>query len=265
MPPASPGMLAALALALAACQAGQVEQRLSGDTAARVPVGTTSSQLQPSPACSGSFVTHNLAFATGMRLREISTYISNGAGVAANDLDAHDGDSDFGLRQRRPRKLICGTTAAFACTTEADGPRSRACVAIVDVDGDGWNDITFTHRGLEGVDRRNLGDAAENNHPRQPALHACRCPALTPMPMPWPGRRGRRRRARLGDGLRRRRTRSSTASTCRSSIHLKAGVVLHLQRGAQWVPQAPDQSAETLLLASGPISPGWAAGNLGCQ
>src|SRR5262245_5918262 len=49
------------------------------------------SSLANQTACPGSFVTHRLPFATGTRSREISTYVSNGAGVAVNDLD-DDGD-----------------------------------------------------------------------------------------------------------------------------------------------------------------------------
>ena len=60
------------------------------------PVAATiaASPLIKSTACSGAFVTHRLDFTTGMRLREIGTYISNGSGVAANDLD-NDGDLDI--------------------------------------------------------------------------------------------------------------------------------------------------------------------------
>lgn len=59
-----------------------------------VDVTTQTTLFAPQSACAGTFVTHKLPFATGTKLREIGTYISNGSGVAVNDLDA-DGDLDL--------------------------------------------------------------------------------------------------------------------------------------------------------------------------
>ena len=44
--------------------------------------------------CVDRFEPHPLSVATGLRMREIRTYASNGAGVAANDLEG-DGDIDL--------------------------------------------------------------------------------------------------------------------------------------------------------------------------
>jgi hypothetical protein len=155
--------------------AARADTRLDGELATRastepgVPVTTTVTSLGGSAAaastCTGAFVTHRLPFATGTRLREIGTYISNGAGVAANDLDA-DGDLDLVFASIDGANTILwnegrrGDTLEFT-PEELDDRFSRA-VAVVDADGDGLLDITFTHRGLDSLSYwRNTGDAAQ--------------------------------------------------------------------------------------------------------
>ena len=49
----------------------------------------------------------------------------------------------------RPRS--CGIDGDLTFTPEPLDDRFGRGVAIVDVDADGWNDIVFTHRGLDGV------------------------------------------------------------------------------------------------------------------
>jgi enediyne biosynthesis protein E4 len=111
--------------------------------------------------CSGSFETHRLGFATGTRLREIGTYVSNGAGVAANDLD-QDGDLDLVFASVDGQNAILWNEGAGADgltfkLEELDDRYGRG-VAVVDVDGDGRLDILFTHRGLEPISYwRNTG------------------------------------------------------------------------------------------------------------
>jgi hypothetical protein len=106
--------------------------------------------LQPAPACSGQFVTHRLAFASGTRLREINTYESNGAGVAVNDLDG-DGKLDLVFASVDGESEILWNQGDLHFTSETLADRYTRAVNIVDVDGDGLLDIVFTHRSLESL------------------------------------------------------------------------------------------------------------------
>lgn len=104
--------------------------------------------LPTSTACSGTFVTHKLPFANGNRLREISTYISNGSGVAVNDLDG-DGDLDLVFASVDSNSGILWNEGGLSFRQETLDDKFTRAVATVDVDGDGLLDIVFTHRGLE--------------------------------------------------------------------------------------------------------------------
>lgn len=85
-----------------------------------------------------------------MRMRDIATYASNGAGVAANDLDG-DGDLDLVFASVDRESAILWNQGGLKFTEEPLDDRFTRGVNIVDVDGDGRLDITFTHRGLRSV------------------------------------------------------------------------------------------------------------------
>lgn len=122
-----------------------------------IPVTTAAHSLDASGACADTFTPHRLDFATGTRLREISTYISNGSGVAANDLDA-DGDLDLVFAGIDRENAILWNQGDLTFEVELLNDRFARGVAVVDVNGDGAHDIVFTHRGLEGVSYwRNFG------------------------------------------------------------------------------------------------------------
>ncbi len=121
--------------------------------------------LAEESGCSAAFVTHRLDFTTGTRLREINTYISNGAGVAANDLD-NDGDMDLVFASVDREAEILWNDGDLKFTPQPLDDRFGRGTAIVDVDADGWNDIVFTHRGIDGVSYwRNQGNDTGRSAP----------------------------------------------------------------------------------------------------
>lgn len=116
----------------------------------RLPVTVTQRAFDESTACVGHFVTHTLPFATGIRIREINTYESNGAGLAINDLDG-DGDLDLVFASIDDESAILWNEGNLNFTKEALPDRFTRGVATVDVDGDGVLDLVFTHRGLTSL------------------------------------------------------------------------------------------------------------------
>ena len=119
-------------------------------------------------------MTHKLPFATGTRLREIGTYVSNGAGVAVNDLDG-DGDLDLVFASVDGQNTILWNEGqgkdGLQLTEEELDDRFGRGVAVVDVDGDGRLDIVFTHRGVEPISFwHNTGNSQERfaRHVQEP-------------------------------------------------------------------------------------------------
>ena len=153
------GLLAFLTAACTPLSTARQAERIPG---LDVPATVMSSAFRPPAACTGAFVTHKLPFATGTRLREIGTYVSNGAGVAANDLDG-DGDLDLVFASVDGQNTILWNHGAGAegltyAPEELDDRYGRS-VATVDVEGDGRLDIVFTHRGIEPISYwRNTGN-----------------------------------------------------------------------------------------------------------
>jgi hypothetical protein len=139
-----------LAVLLVACQARQQQALPVPEALDTVPVEVRQRSLARQPPCEGRFVAHPLAVATGVRMREIRTYASNGAGLAAGDLD-DDGDLDLVLASVDRESTILWNDGGLAFTAEPIADSYTRAVNIVDVDGDGSLDIVFTHRGVEGV------------------------------------------------------------------------------------------------------------------
>lgn len=126
-----------------------------------LPVTVTQRAFNQSTACAGHFVTHTLPFATGIRIREINTYESNGAGLAINDLDG-DGDLDLVFASIDDRSAILWNQGNLQFTEEEIDAQLTRGVAIVDVDGDSDLDIVFTHRGLQSLSYwRNQGAVSD--------------------------------------------------------------------------------------------------------
>ncbi len=193
--------------------------------------------------CSDQFITHKLPFSTGTRLREISTYISNGAGVAANDLDG-DGDLDLVFASVDSESAILWNQGGLQFSEETLDDRFARAVAIVDVDGDGHLDIVFTHRGLETPSLwRNLGDGETGARFTRQSLPGVEHYANA---MAWGDVNG--------DGSLDLITGSYGAELKQHGVKependAKAGLVLYLHEGDRFTPQVLERSAETLAIA----------------
>ncbi len=120
-------------------------------------VQTTVRGLAAPAACEGRFVEHRLGVTTGARMREIATYASNGAGLAAGDLDG-DGRLDLVLASIDREATILWNDGGLRFVPQPLAAQFTRAVTVVDVDGDGALDITFTHRGRAAPSLwRNLG------------------------------------------------------------------------------------------------------------
>src|SRR5262245_20323499 len=72
---------------LAGCTQSRSASLPAWDVSATTSVSVRELPVAGQAPCEGHFVEHQLLFATGVRIREINTYESNGAGLAINDLD----------------------------------------------------------------------------------------------------------------------------------------------------------------------------------
>ncbi|MEJ5247114.1 MAG: CRTAC1 family protein [Caldilinea sp.] len=208
-----------------------------------VEASATETPWSTAPACSNAFVPHRLDFIHGARLREINTYISNGAGVAVNDLD-NDGRLDLVFASVDGRSAILWNEGGLRFTPEALDARFTRGAATVDVDGDGWVDVVFTHRGLEPPSFwRNLGGEVGARRFERHTLPGVDRYAYA---MAWGDVDG--------DGALDLVTGSygvelKQHGILRPESELKAGVFLYLQKGSAWEAHRLDERAETLSIA----------------
>jgi enediyne biosynthesis protein E4 len=145
------------ALALAACAAPTRPGAPSTASGPPVQVHVARSALAAAQTCENRFVPHGLGVNDGVRIREITTYTSNGAGLAAGDLD-RDGDLDLVFASVDRESTVLWNDGALAFRPEPIDDQFTRAVNAVDVDGDGLLDLVFTHRGAAPISFwRNLG------------------------------------------------------------------------------------------------------------
>ncbi|MEZ4733699.1 MAG: VCBS repeat-containing protein [Caldilineaceae bacterium] len=169
-----------------------------GALAACVPIQPTANQIDmqgaiavteqalaaPSTPCADSFVPHELDHVTTVEGKVVRLFESNGAGLAINDLD-NDGDLDLVLANLAGPNAIFWNEGALHFRKELLSHGDSRAVAIVDVDGDGWQDLIFTRRttalptGTMNWERQTALPA--------PSLPRAFCPVSLSRPMPWPG------------------------------------------------------------------------------
>ncbi|MCX6018670.1 MAG: CRTAC1 family protein [Chloroflexi bacterium] len=127
----------------------------------RASAQSTHAALAAAAPCRSSFVEHALPFSTGVRIREMRTYLANGAGVAAGDLD-DDGRIDLVFASvDNDSEILWNATVSPGAPDFTDMrlsvPNTRAA-AIIDVDADGRLDVVLTRRNAAPMLLRNLGD-----------------------------------------------------------------------------------------------------------
>ncbi|MCB0005627.1 MAG: VCBS repeat-containing protein, partial [Anaerolineales bacterium] len=158
------GTLLLLAIMLAGC--GGVGTGRSAEPASletylalandQVAVTATAAPLAPAAACTGRFIPHALDHTTLTRSQPVRMFETNGAGVAINDLN-NDGRLDIVLANLNGPATILWNDGDLQFQREALPDQRTRSVNIVDVDGDGWADIVFTHVSSSLSFWRNLG------------------------------------------------------------------------------------------------------------
>ena len=120
------------------------------------PPESSASGGESSSHCSGQFVEHQLPHVTGTAFERVTYFTSNGAGLAVGDLD-NDGDEDFVLANLLGPNQIFWNEGNWQFRPQLLLDGSLRGLALVDVDGDGWLDITATSRSGIFLYWRNRG------------------------------------------------------------------------------------------------------------
>lgn len=107
-------------------------------------------------SCSGRFIPYDLPHVTTLETNMGPLPIANGAGVAINDLD-NDGDLDIVLGGNDGADTLLWNEGNLTFRWNGFGTGRTRTVNIVDVDGDGWQDIVLTKQTGALDYWRNLG------------------------------------------------------------------------------------------------------------
>jgi len=127
-----------------------------------LPAQVTVKPLSIPANCTDRFITHDLDHTTDGGQTVIALYESNGSGVAINDLD-NDGDLDIVLGNLNDVNTILWNDGDLRFRTQRLDFGDSRTVSIVDVDGDGWQDIVFTRRFAKPTLLHNSGRPASGD------------------------------------------------------------------------------------------------------
>jgi len=141
-----------VSLLLATGCTNQLEENVAAVVAAlpqaevsEVTVTVQQTALRPATACSDRFLARDLPHQTAAAVERIGFFISNGAGLAVNDLD-NDGDLDLVLGNIFGPNQIFWNEGDWQFSAEVLFEGSTRAITTVDVDADGWLDLVLTAR-----------------------------------------------------------------------------------------------------------------------
>ncbi|MEM7031454.1 MAG: CRTAC1 family protein [Chloroflexota bacterium] len=125
---------------------------LFGCTSSTLPLPSSEAPIQVSQTpftqasqCSGKFIAHELPHITAQVVERVPYFISNGSGLAVNDLD-NDDDLDLVLGNILGPNQIFWNEGDLNFRPETLFEGSTRAITIVDIEGDGWLDIVLTTR-----------------------------------------------------------------------------------------------------------------------
>lgn len=121
-----------------------------------VPAAVLGARLGSGTPCTGNFERHALPYTTTNGSAPIRMFNSNGSGLAVDDLDG-DGDEDVVLANLAGPNAILWNEGGLTFRKQSLAHGDSRAVNIVDVDGDGKQDILFSRHTLSPTLWRNMG------------------------------------------------------------------------------------------------------------
>ncbi len=146
-------LLLALLLLLVACS--QPTQNTT-PSSPLLPVSFNAEPLNQPQPCIGAFVAHSLDFSTNVN-GNVEPFDGNGSGLAIGDLD-DDGRADIVLANLDGPAAIFWNQGDFHFQKQTLPLEQARAVNAVDVDGDKYLDLVFTHRYTKPTLLHNTGE-----------------------------------------------------------------------------------------------------------
>lgn len=236
------GVVAVVAIGVVLRPAGAVRRSQPDAPADPVAVSVAATPLHPATSCSGRFITSELPHTTTLTGEHVGQFDSNGAGVAAGDLDG-DRLPEIVLANLDGPSTILWNRGDLRFEPEVIEDRSARGVAIVDTDDDGRLEIVFTHRGAGVSVWRDAGA------PGAPRFERTSLPGVTKpaYAMLW---------ADLGDDAALDIVTASYDADLDRELGSAflfsdgAGVIVHTRDGARYVPERLVDESQTLTMVA---------------